>query len=189
MREPIHPGLLQAFYETEYRVHTDPAVVLRIGEPSPTLRALHAAHGVTTSAFVTACNPRSQQLSEAANRARMDDIRARLRAAGFAFLAGIGQHPSNGWPGEESVFILGMGREAALQLGEELQQHAVVFAACEGQPELLVMQGQELPQLAPDQSAGTVQQLQLEPDSLPSAQTVQTSVVDDTGRQGSGRVK
>ena len=78
MREPMDPGMLQAFYETEYRVHTDPAVVLRIGEPSPMLRALHAAHGVTTSAFVTACNPRSQQLSESANRARMEIGRAHV---------------------------------------------------------------------------------------------------------------
>jgi hypothetical protein len=139
VRIPPDPALLRAFCETDYHVHADPPFVLRIGEPSPLLLALHRARGVEASVYVTACNPWSQQLSEADNCVRTDGLRLRLRREGLAFVEGVGQHPGNGWPGEVSFLVLGVGCEAARRLGEDLQQHAIVVAASDAVPHLLLV--------------------------------------------------
>ena len=56
----VPPDLLDAYRRTEYRVADGSyAFVLRIDEPSDSLRTCHAAFGVDCSTFITACNPRS----------------------------------------------------------------------------------------------------------------------------------
>lgn len=145
--KPTHldPALLQAYRETDYHVNGASPFVLRIGERSARLLALHAAHGVSASAFVTACNPRSRSLADDENARRHAALRERLRAEGYAFVEGLGRHPTNGWPGETSVLVLGLARAAAHRLGQDLEQNAVVAIAADGVPELLVVDLGSLP--------------------------------------------
>jgi hypothetical protein len=49
----------------------------------------------------------------------------------------IGKHPSNNWPGEVSVLVLGLDLEAAKSLTQHHEQHAFVWAAGNGVPELV----------------------------------------------------
>jgi Protein of unknown function (DUF3293) len=49
---------------------------------------------------------------------------------------GIGKHPSNNWPGEVSVLVLGLDLEAAKSLARHYEQHAFVWAAGDGVPQL-----------------------------------------------------
>lgn len=50
---------------------------------------------------------------------------------------GIGQHPGNGWPGEPSVLILDMAREAAKALAGQYEQWAFVWADQTAVPALM----------------------------------------------------
>ena len=50
---------------------------------------------------------------------------------------GIGKHPSNNWPGEVSVLVLGLDLEAAKSLARHYEQYAFVWAAGDGVPELM----------------------------------------------------
>jgi hypothetical protein len=135
----LAPATVAAYRETHYHVAAEPPFTLHIGEASAALPATHAEHGVSCSAFLTACNPYSQTLDDAANGCRQAALVAALEQQEIPWLPGVGEHPANGWPGEPSVLALGMRREAAMALGREHGQHAVVWSGANGVPELILL--------------------------------------------------
>ncbi|ARU06022.1 hypothetical protein CCO03_16315 [Comamonas serinivorans] len=142
---PSHPArdldasTHQAFLDTDYHVHGDPPFTLRVNEASAALLALHARAGVRCSAFVTACNPQSTPLDEATNAARQADLADELTRRGLAFIPGVGQHPSNPWPGEASFLILGLDPAEAGALGAQLGQHAILWSGADAVPQLVLL--------------------------------------------------
>lgn len=131
------PELLQAFKETDYILHSEPPFAMRIGQACPELMTLMAQHKAQSAAFITAWNPWSQALPDAENEARQNTLKAQLSQRGLPFVDGIGQHPSNNWPGEPSVLILGLDREAAKALAKAHEQHAFVWVGSDGVAELV----------------------------------------------------
>ena len=75
----IDPNTIQAYLETEYHVQGDVSMTLKVGVASPALADLHKASRVTTSAFVTACNPFSQAFDEVANIQRQAALARELK--------------------------------------------------------------------------------------------------------------
>ena len=63
-----------------------------------------------------------------------------IRARGLAMEVGVGQHPTNGWPGEVSALIYGLSREEASQLAARFAQHAFVWTGADGVPALVVLE-------------------------------------------------
>ena len=135
----IPAELLAAYRETEYRVSGDAPFVLRIGEESPLLRQLHARHGVTSSAFITASNPLSQPCSAAFNARRQQQLAAELRQQHQPFIEGEGAHPGNGWPPEASFLILGLALPAAKTFGRQWEQNAIVYCTVDARAQLVTL--------------------------------------------------
>ena len=135
----IDAAMVQAYRETEYRVHGDPPFTLRIGEACAALRNAHQRCGVDCSAYVTAFNPFSQALDDAANAARHAALGRELDQRSLAYIEGVGQHPSNQWPGEASYLILGLSLEAAKTLGTRLEQNAIVWNGADATPQLILL--------------------------------------------------
>lgn len=135
----LEPELIQAFLETEYQVAGDSSLVLKIGISSPELVALHKAHRVESSAFITACNPFSQPVDDDTTAKRHAALTGELKQRSLSFIEGIGQHPSNQWPGEASFLILGLSLEAARTLGVRLEQNAIVWAGSDAVPQLILL--------------------------------------------------
>ncbi|ODS93094.1 MAG: hypothetical protein ABS45_04175 [Comamonas sp. SCN 65-56] len=135
----IPAELLAAYRETEYRVGGDAPFILRINQASPLLRQLHSRHGVTSSAFITAANPRSQPCTLAFNTERQQQLAAELRRLHLLFIEGEGTHPSNGWPPEPSFLVLGLTRATAERLGHRWAQNAIVVCAEDTIPQLLLL--------------------------------------------------
>lgn len=131
--------LVRAYEETDYLVAARTPFVLRVRRASSPLEALHSAHGVRSSCFITACNPFSGPLTDERNAARQAALRAELQGAGLIHFEGAGQHPSNGWPPEPSFLVLGLDRVAARELGRRWEQNAIVWAGPEAIPELIVL--------------------------------------------------
>jgi len=95
-------------------------MALNVGIASPALAALHKASRVTTSAYITACNPRSQPLALAINIERQAALAQELKSRGLTFIDGVGQHPTaKEWPGEASFLVLDLSLEAAKVLGAQ----------------------------------------------------------------------
>lgn len=135
----IDPTVVAAYRETEYRVQWDPPLVLLVGTRNPGLRSLHERHGVASSAFITAFNPYSRELDAAENASRQARLAAELSRRSLAHIPGLGQHPSNGWPGEPSFLVLGLDLEAAKAVGIRWEQNAIVWTGADGVPELLIL--------------------------------------------------
>lgn len=122
----IEPELRQAFEETHYQVHHEPPFTLHIGQNCPELDALLKTSGLDTAAFITAWNPRAQPLDEHENRTRQRQLTDEIKRRSLRRIEGMGQHPSNNWPGEESMLILGLQLEAARALCVQFRQLACV---------------------------------------------------------------
>lgn len=135
----IPSDTVQAYLETEYRVHENDVYVLRVGQVSTELLAAHKRRRAQCSAFITACNPFSQSLSDNENRERQAALEEELRTRGLAYAPGIGQHPSNQWPGEESFLIFDLSLEAAKKLGVRLEQNALIWCDADAKPQLILL--------------------------------------------------
>lgn len=134
----IDTQVLRAYRETDYVVSSEPPVTLRIGNHNADLQRLHSRLGVTQSAFLTACNPFSRDVGAEENARRQVALEARLEAAGWRWLDGIGQHPEGGWA-EASFLVLGISREQARALGTAFEQNAIVWTGPDAMPELVLL--------------------------------------------------
>jgi hypothetical protein len=138
-RTAIDDATLRAYRETEYRVHGDAPLTLKIDKPSAPLAALHQRLHVASSAFITAANPFSQPCDASQNDARQHALADELAQLGFAAIPGIGQHPDNGWPGEPSFLVPGIPLEAARTLGTKYGQNAIVWSGADAVPRLILL--------------------------------------------------
>lgn len=130
---------LQAYRETGYRVDGDEPFSLKVDVPCAELAAAHRRRRVDCSAYITACNPYSRMLDDHANAHRHAELVAMVRSGGWPSVEGIGQHPSGHWPGETSLLIFGLSRKAAMALGTQLEQNAIVWAGADAVPRLIVL--------------------------------------------------
>ncbi len=135
----IDAATVNAYQETEYRVHGDMPFTLQIGQVIPELLKVHQSRRVECSAFITACNPYSQIVPDIDNALRQQELLNELTRRGLSYLPGTGQHPSNEWPGEESFLVLGLNLEETKNLGKHFQQNAVVWCGANGLPELILL--------------------------------------------------
>lgn len=135
----IDPGTSQAYLETEYHVHGDPAFTLRVGQASPELLDAHKRQRTKCSAFLTAHNPFSELLDEGTNAARQADLARELTHRSLVFHGGMGRHPSNDWPGEESFLVFDLSLEAAKTLCVRFQQNAFVWSGADAVPQLILL--------------------------------------------------
>ncbi len=133
----LDPGLIQAYRQTHYMAGN--GLTLLIGQPNAALVQAQRQHGVACSAFITACNPESVELSSEQNASRQQELATALAQRSLAFVHGIGQHPSNTWPGEASYLVFGLALADAKALGEQFRQNAIVWSAADGRPQLILL--------------------------------------------------
>jgi len=135
----IPKDAIQAYLETHYDVHGGAPTTLRIGEANPILATLHETATVGCSAYITACNPFSEQQEPARNLELQEALAQTLQHRDLQFIDGIGQHPTNGWPGEASLLVLGLGLDEAKALGRQLGQNAIVWSDADAVPQLILL--------------------------------------------------
>jgi len=130
---------IQAYRDTEYRVEGDAPFVLRVGCVSQDLLRHYARLGLHSCAFITACNPYSENVGATSNAQRHADLGLELARRSLAHIEGIGQHPSNQWPGEASYLVFGLKLEATKTLGRALRQNAIVWSDTDAVPRLILL--------------------------------------------------
>jgi hypothetical protein len=122
------PSELEKVYRaSNYRVDLgNTHLVIRIDQPHAEVDALLAHHGCLSWTFLTAYNPGSLLLPAVENRVRQERMQREVNAAGWVFYPGEGVG-TDGWPGEESLLVLGIDVTAALALARRHGQLALVF--------------------------------------------------------------
>ena len=79
----LKADLLAAYAATNFQVFVDQLLTMKIEQPNAELRALLVSATVQTACFLTACNPRSQLVSNEANSVAMKALEGELNAAGL----------------------------------------------------------------------------------------------------------
>ena len=117
------------------------AVVMRVAEKSAGLAALYAALNASTCGFITACNPFGKVCSDEHNASAMAALTVDVQALGLVMLPGIGRDadPGSDWPGEQSLAVFGVSREAACELGSRYGQNAILWAGADATPQLVML--------------------------------------------------
>jgi len=98
---------------------------LEIDKPSQKLLRLADSHPFDSWAFFTACNPRSELLTEAENNTRMQELAASLTEAGYTYHHAVGTSMDGHWS-EPSYFVPGIDAATAVSIGNHWEQMAVV---------------------------------------------------------------
>lgn len=143
----VEAALIRAYRGARYCVSAAPGeggpFALQVDVPSARLLALLARHRVSEAAYLTACNPKSEQLTDAENRRRMARLDAELRASGCVVIPGRGEDAAakakRRWPGEPSMLALGMNEAEASRLGKAFGQNAVLHTGRDGAPRLVLL--------------------------------------------------
>lgn len=131
-------SLDQAYQQTLYEVFASEAPLqLRVNSRNTALDRLLQQYQVTTWALITAHNPYSQQLGLHQNHQRHQALITTLQAIDLPTLPAVGRDESGQWPPEKSLFILGISRPNAMDLGRQFAQNAILYGALAQPIELL----------------------------------------------------
>ena len=118
--------LREAYLRCIYCVFTKTGELeIIVNEASSALDELLAEHKVTSAAFITASNPASRRLDDAANAKRNEALRTKVAEAGFSYLRGEGRDPAG--KSEQSLLVLGIAAADATRLARQYGQNAYVF--------------------------------------------------------------
>ena len=135
----IDPSLIQSYNETEYHVF-DPVMVLKIGELNPELDSLLLEQGNKDWAFITASNPYSNLLPAGVNGARFALLKEAVKS--WLYFEGEGAGTGPLWKPEQSLLILGINENDAIEIGKSFEQNAIVVGKIHSPPELIIIQAE-----------------------------------------------
>ena len=134
MKSGIEPSLRQKYLDTDYIISDDPPLLMKIGEQSGDLRVLLGSMGVESAAFITAWNPRSEQLTDDENDDRQGMLLTDIEKMRLNYLVGLGQ--LDDWQ-EYSYLVLGIDKDQATAIATRFEQNAYVWIGPAGIPELI----------------------------------------------------
>jgi hypothetical protein len=121
-------SLEPVYKATEFWVEDAPGgpFHLRCGEQSLALDWLLEEHGLDAWAYITACNPGSQRLTDEENARRMEVLEVRLRQLPCVIFHGRGVGTRGDWAPEPSLLALGLSELVAREIATSFGQKAIV---------------------------------------------------------------
>jgi len=127
MSQKNQSALWHAYEQTQFYVREcTPEFCIRIGSHHERLDEMLHDHQCDGWSYITASNPASDLLSDEQNAGRNRELESLLESQSFVFYRGEGVGSDPAWPAEASFLILGISREAAVLLGRQFGQNAIV---------------------------------------------------------------
>lgn len=135
--ENIPPALINSYKNTIYKVFL-PALEIKINELHPELDTFLIDNNVYQWAFISACNPYSQALSELENEKRHLDFQTLLAKKNYVCCEGEGKGIDSEWPAEKSCLILDISLSEAILLAKQFEQNAIVYGQFNQKAQLIL---------------------------------------------------
>ena len=134
----LAPELIEAYMATDYIAHLPSGeCTIRIPEDVPlALENLVEQEGANSWAFISACNPYSQELPVEENNSRQDLLKRLLDFNGISYFSADGQSADGSWK-EPSLLALGMSLEMAKSMGTAFGQNAILYGELGGVVEVV----------------------------------------------------
>lgn len=108
---------------------------IQIGRHSAEADKYCIENGFEYWAFITARNPLSVSLSISENKKRNNELLSDL--VKYLVLTGRGEDPQGLWVPEESLFVAGIHKEEAIDIGIKYQQRAIVIGEVNNKAKLI----------------------------------------------------
>lgn len=124
----IDQTLLTAYVNTVYRVDALD-ISIRINTQNSKLDQFLIQQASNTWTFVSAWNPRSMPFSQKENDSFHQKLVKKVENYDFKYFSGYGIGIDTSWPPEKSLFILGISKAKAIELGRAFEQNAIVYGA------------------------------------------------------------
>ena len=131
----INEDLINAYKKTEFCI-SNPAIRTKIGEMNTALDELLKECDQDYCAFISACNPYSNLLSDVENSERYLFLKEALKEYRYFEGEGIGEDLS--WKPEQSLLVIGINRDDAIEVGQHFTQNAIVVGVV-GKPAELAL--------------------------------------------------
>ncbi len=136
----IADTLIESYQSANYQIGTGPeALVVRINQYSQSLADLLNRFNRSCAAIITAYNPYSQPLSEAANAAAHKLLQNWLTGSLHPVIESLNTDSSEQWPAEKGFFVLGLDLDTARFLGRKFKQNAIVWIGNTAIPRLILL--------------------------------------------------
>lgn len=131
-----------AYRQTLYRVFSEEkTIAVRVGTQNDMLDRLVTRHYQDQWTLITAYNPRSQLQTPRTNQERNEALIKDLWPLHLPIFRAVGQDDAGQWPAEESFFVIGMGLQEAIALGQKYGQNAILMGNVGYAPQLLWLRG------------------------------------------------
>jgi uncharacterized protein DUF3293 len=139
-----------AYRATGYLMHLrGEAIRLRVDQHSPELTKFLEHTQCEQWAFISAVNPGSELLTEAANAARHRKLLATVSSQKLVYFPGDAIPDTGKWPIEPGLLLLHVSLEQALALAHEFGQAAILAGQRDGIPQLHYCSDQMISALCP----------------------------------------
>lgn len=131
-----------AYRATTYTIYLPPEITetktleLRVDHPSAALDHLLDRYCHNTWAFISAVNPGSQPLSQAANAKRHDQLCNVIINLHLPYFAGDGIPDAPDWTAEPGLMVLGISMRHAHDIASRFGQNAILAGTRGGVPTL-----------------------------------------------------
>lgn len=132
-------SLVAAYRSTNYKVHTNPQIILKVGEFCSDLEDLFHNFNFSTACFITAYNPQSAELSKVQNAQLQEMLHSDLVSKKLHIINGLGSDPSGEWEGEPSFLVMDISFSDAKSLGKKYKQNAILWCDQRCTPELILL--------------------------------------------------
>ena len=127
-----------AYRQAIYEVFSEKGVIqLRVNVTNFVLNELLQQYEQTTWALITAYNPYSEPLSIQENQKRNEALTTEMKPIYINLLSAVGRDESGEWLPEESLFVMGINRGDAIEIGKKYCQNAILYGEIGKPPELL----------------------------------------------------
>jgi len=138
--ENISPELIAVYRDTQFHVtNSGKSFTLRIDKFSTELDELLKKHNKHSSAYITACNPQSIQLTEEQISKRHMELKKDLESYNCVIYEGFGEDPRGEWVSEKSYLALGISEKDACKLEMKYRQNAIVCSKRDAIPRLVLL--------------------------------------------------
>jgi hypothetical protein len=118
-----------AYESTDYFVHEEERVLLRIGDPAERHRSWLEKRDAQSATILTAWNPLGEEKSRADNDQAQERLLAAIGAKQLRWLPASGEDPSGAWQPEPGFCVFDAPREVLDEWLVEFRQNAAVRAA------------------------------------------------------------
>ncbi|MEO0769469.1 MAG: DUF3293 domain-containing protein [Cyanobacteria bacterium J06649_4] len=131
-------ALETAYQQALYEVYADAqTITIQVNVHSKALTQLLQQCQETDWTLVTAYNPYSQQLSSAENQENSLLLETAIQRLNLPYLPAVGRDSAGVWPPEVSWFAMGIDRQAAIALGKQFSQNAILYGTSATLPQLV----------------------------------------------------